>query len=103
MTVGQIVGSLTAVWGGEKTAAKVQLFIASTLAALRAPSMKVCTTGLRVRFFNVTMASGLSVTSGPGSKLSVYRLWAINGHERPANPQYELQQPEVMCYGAGTL
>src|SRR5215510_7841169 len=37
------------------------LFIATAPAALRAASMKVCATGLSVRFFNVTMASGLGV------------------------------------------
>src|SRR5262245_40084283 len=39
----------------------IYLFIATAPAALRASSMKVCATGLSVRFFNVTMASGLRV------------------------------------------
>src|SRR5215469_16482121 len=46
---------------GGNVAGKVHCFIASAPAALRVSSMKVCATGLSVRFFSVTMASGLGV------------------------------------------
>src|SRR5215510_2890220 len=45
----------------DNVAGEAHRFVASAPAALRASSMKVCATGLSVRFFNVTMASGLGV------------------------------------------